>query len=102
MPKFLGYDLTIQYKPEKENIDADALLRSCMMAWSESNNEWLKAMADGTQQDTHLAVIFNQCLQDNWQDCHYTCKLKGGSFQLQIIKEFHASKVGGHGGVTKI
>lgn len=28
MPKLLGYDFSIEYKPERENIIVDALLRS--------------------------------------------------------------------------
>jgi len=34
LPKFLGHDITIQYKPRRENVPPDALFRSLMMAWS--------------------------------------------------------------------
>jgi len=32
LPKFLGYDFTIQYKLGREIIPADALSRSCFMS----------------------------------------------------------------------
>ena len=51
LPKFLGYDFTIQYSPGKENIPTDALSRSFHMAWSEPLHEWLKEVVKATKKD---------------------------------------------------
>jgi len=83
------------------------------MAWSEYNNDWLKQVGQGIQQGDQLFQIFNQCLQGQVHAHHYTVKdgilfgkdrlvlLVGSEFRLQIIREFHTSKIGGHGGVSK-
>ncbi|WVZ16991.1 hypothetical protein V8G54_009973 [Vigna mungo] len=103
-PKFLGFDFTIQYKPEKENVPTDALSRSIMMAWSEPTI---------TQKDRGLKDLYDQCLADKLQSPEYLIKdgllLWKGCIMLpgdediinQVLLEFHSSKVRGHAGVAK-
>lgn len=113
LPKFLGFYFTIQYKSGKENVPADALSRSIMMAWSEPTNQWLKKVVVVSQKDKRLKDLYDQCLTDKLQSPEYLIKdgllLWKGRIMLpedddiinQVLLEFHSSKIGGHAGVAK-
>jgi len=113
LPKFIGFDFTIQYKPGKENIPADALSRSFMMAVSSPIHSWMHKVIDRTQSDPQLAKIYQTCLQGTPLSVGYSIQngllLFKGKIMLpndpdllhQIMEEFHSSKIGGHAGVNR-
>lgn len=70
--KFLGFDFTIEYKPEKDNLTADALSRVCLVAWYESHihtqTQFLTDLHSALQQDSHLSLVIQQCLDHSILD----------------------------------
>lgn len=113
LPKFLGYDFIIQYKPGKDNILADALSRSFFMAISGHVPAWKEKVADLIQNDYKLAKLYKSCLIGTPPSSDYTIQhgllffrnkifLPANLELLNLImQEFHASKLGGHAGVNK-
>ncbi|WVY96659.1 hypothetical protein V8G54_028810 [Vigna mungo] len=113
LPKFLGYDFTIQYKPGKENVPADAFSRSCVLAWSESDFKWLEQIVQLTKADIELSKLMLQHSNGTLPTQKYVVKdgllFKSGRLMIpadmplknKILQEFHDSKVGGHAGTTK-
>ncbi|WVY90954.1 hypothetical protein V8G54_036468 [Vigna mungo] len=113
LPKFLGYDFTIQYKPGKDNVPADALSRSLFMAWSKPTNNWLIKVAEETKKDNILHELLNQHAQGVKIYHNYEIKdglvfrkgklmiLEDSFLRHQILQEFHDTKIGGHAGRTK-
>ena len=63
LPKFLGYDFVIQYKPGKENIPTDELSNSFSMAWSEAVGVWMTQVATLMKEDAILAALYKQCIE---------------------------------------
>ncbi|PNY00079.1 hypothetical protein L195_g023353, partial [Trifolium pratense] len=57
--KFIGYDFTVEYKPGKENIAADALSRVCLMAWSEPEVAFLDEVRRCTEKDRQVQEWVN-------------------------------------------
>ncbi|WVZ17816.1 hypothetical protein V8G54_010798 [Vigna mungo] len=91
-----SYDFVIQHKagkeniPGKENILVDALSRSFCMAWSEPNCCWLQQLKNrvhgpypNSEYSIKDGILF-------WE-----CRI------MQVLQEFHNSKIGGYEGVTK-
>jgi len=72
LPKFLGYDFSIQYKPGKENVVAYALLRSFHMATSEYVNSWLQEVKAKVHEDDSLQPLLNKHSFDSSTTRHYT------------------------------
>jgi len=58
----LGFDFTIQYKPGKDNIPADALSRSFMLALLEPTQLLFKKVVELTQTNGRLKEIYERCL----------------------------------------
>ncbi|WVZ17903.1 hypothetical protein V8G54_010885 [Vigna mungo] len=83
------------------------------MAWSEPTNQWFKAVATAIQKDVRLKELYDQCLADPLQSPDYRIKdgllfWKGRimlpveeNIIIQVLLEFHSSKIGGHVGVAK-
>jgi len=113
LPKFLGFDFTIQYKPGKENIHTDALSRSFMVAVSTPIHSWINKVMDLTQTDSQLSKIYQSCLQGQNPSSEYSIQngllfFKGKivlphdvGLLNQIMEEFHSSKIGGHSEVNR-
>lgn len=72
LPKFLGYDFTIQYIPGKENVPADALSRSLLMAFSEPVANWSQRLIEFTQQDANWLQLYQDCLLGKLSSTTYT------------------------------
>lgn len=111
--KFLGYDFPIEYKPDKENIPADALSRSFLMALSTPQNNFLHQIHEAIVADPHLQEIRQQCIQGAPPDPHFQVlsHLLYWKSRLvipphpEVIKliltEYHSFPIGGHAGIAR-
>ncbi|KAJ8759120.1 hypothetical protein K2173_004127 [Erythroxylum novogranatense] len=112
LPKLLGYDYKIEYKPEKENQDADAL--SCvgelhMSIVSFPVAKWWKQLQDEVSRDPFYKAKVSQNSSEHafrFQDgiCYFKGKIylnPNCSLIPILLKEFHATATGGHFGYLK-
>lgn len=111
--KFLGFDFTIEYKPGKDNVAADALSRSFFMAISRPVNSLLSSLNSAVNSDSTLSAIKTQCLQGTCADPLYQVRqdtlywnnkvvVPEDSHIIQsILHEFHSSLLGGHAGIAR-
>jgi hypothetical protein len=58
--KFIGYDFNIEYKPDKENVAADALSRALLVAWYEPKLQFLDELRAATRNDADLQAMSSQ------------------------------------------
>nr|KYP53324.1 Transposon Ty3-G Gag-Pol polyprotein [Cajanus cajan] len=111
--KFLGYDFTIEYKPGKENIAADALSRVFFMAWSAPKSLFLHELKQALENDAHLYDLMQLCFANANPDARY--KLHDGLLYWKdrlvlpspspliqkVLLEYHSSPIGGHAGIAR-
>jgi len=111
--KLLGYDFTIEYKPNKDNILVDSLSQSSYMTWSQSHFHIVPKIKQALHTDDKLQKVIKLCLTNQPHDPHYMVYdgllywksilvlLDDPSLQQQIVHECHSSLMGGHVGYTK-
>ena len=111
--KFLGYDFTIEYKPDKENQAADALSRSYFMALSQPTWDLIIHLHDAITADSKLSDIVKLCDAGTPPSPHYTVQNKLLFWQQRlvvptqhpliqtILQELHSSPIGGHSGIAR-
>ncbi|WVZ03870.1 hypothetical protein V8G54_024676 [Vigna mungo] len=113
LPKFLGYDFTIEYKPRKDNQAADALSRSFFMAWSNRETNLMSKIKQATPLDPHLQDVIQACAAGNPPNHNYA--YTDGLLQWKqrvviprneeiiqlLLKEYHSSPIKGHDGINR-
>lgn len=75
--KFLGYNFTIEYRRGKDNLFADALSRSVMLALSSHQSQLIAQIDEAFIQDSRLQQLKQRCIQGTLTDTHY--QVKGSS-----------------------
>ena len=113
LPKFLGYDFIIQYKPGKENVVADSLSRCFNLAWSEPHHNWLEELKLKILQDEKFKDVYHQCITNTLTAGPFAVKQgilywkdrivipADPQFQQQLLFECHNSVSGGHSGMAR-
>jgi hypothetical protein len=111
--KFLGYDFTIEYKPGKENVAADALSRMMSLAWSAPQSTLIQEIKDALQSNPQLLDIMSKCLSNPQSQTHYAVRNEllyykerivipvPSTLPHKLLQEYHSSPIGVHAGVTR-
>jgi hypothetical protein len=109
----LGFDFSIEYKPGKDNLAADALSRSFFLALSGPVNPLLPQIITAVDADPKWQQIKSQCVQGTCADPFYQVKHNILYYRNRIVvpstpnliqailAEFHSSLLGGHAGIAR-
>ena len=110
LPKLLGYNFNIEYKPGKENMAADALSRCFLMQLTTSSCTLQTLIQQLQQKDKNCRDIIQAINSHTITDSNYTWRQnllwKQGrivvpddhQLRQQLLHEYHATPVGGHAG----
>lgn len=109
----MGYNFTTEYKPGKDNLFADALSRSVMLALSSHQSQLIAQIDEAFIQDSQLQQLKQRCIQGTLTDTHF--QVKGSSLCYKsklmvpenpdiikaILDELHNPPIGGHSGIKR-
>lgn len=110
LPKLLGYDFSIEYKPGRDNIPADALSRCYLMALSSRNCFVTSQLQKLQQQDPYCVNKLTALQQGTNDDTKFTLRQNllcydsrivvpdNSEIKTQLLQEYHATRLGGHAG----
>ena len=113
LPKLLGFDFSIEYRPGVENKAADALSRCLVLGTSTLHCHVVESIKQHQQNDPTLAPIIADILHSNNHSGHYIWKddllwWKGRlvvpdntDLRHRLLAEYHGSLVGGHAGTSR-
>ena len=111
--KLLGYEFSIEYKPGKDNIPADALSRSFYAAWSQAVPTIVTQLQQAQSTDRDIQTLITEYVNNSGDQPNYSIHqglllwknriviLVGHELIQTILKEFHSSIIGGHAGVSR-
>lgn len=110
LPKLLGYDFSIEYKPGRNNIPADALSRVNCMPLTTVQCSLIPQIQELQRQDPFCKQKIQALQQGALGDTKFSLKNdllwyaskivipENSPIIAQLLYEYHATKLGGHSG----
>lgn len=114
LPKLMGFRFSIEYKPGKSKVVADALLRCFLMAVTSPIFTIIDEIKQAIRDDEKLSHVLQDCIDKPQEQPQYIIRngvlLRGNrvvipamatNLQKRLLLEYHSSPVGGHTGVAR-